>query len=168
MSIWLVKYAKSLSGHITKQINSAFMLTAESFPMVFDHWALALAAAAPTVLEHPAVWYPREKVEAWKLGTDFFKKKFKKKIFLHLGERQVCESMPDSVVLKTGRKLKQSLLCVLWPLIFFSLHYQIFAAPGFCQLYVIPRQKVLPKDLLEGRGRKKRVFFNLMSMMSSL
>lgn len=133
MSIWLVKYAKSLSGHITKQINSAFMLTAESFPKVFDHWALALAAAAPTVLEHPAVWYPREKVEAWKLGTDFFKKKFKKKIFLHLGERQVCESMPDSVVLKTGRRLKQSLLCVLWPLIFFPciikfLQHQDFAS----------------------------------------
>lgn len=108
-------------------------------------------------------WRP----ESWELIS--LKKKFKKKIFLHLGERQVCESMPDSVVLKTGRKLKQSLLCVLWPLIFFfSLHYQIFAAPGFCQLYVIPRQKVLPKDLLEGRGRKKGVFFNLMSMMSSL
>lgn len=80
MQIQLVKYAASLSGNITKQINSAFVLIVESFPMFFGCWALAvgkctalsLAAAGPSHLEHPATWQPRERAETWEQGADFF------------------------------------------------------------------------------------------------
>lgn len=35
------------------------------------------------------------------------------------------------------------------------LHYQIFAAPGFCQQCVVLKQEVLPEDLLEGERKKE-------------
>lgn len=87
MWIWLVKCAESRSGSITKQINSAFMLIAESLPVVFGHWApavgkctaLTLAAAASSHLEHTATWHPREKAEPQEQGADFFSQ-VKKKI----------------------------------------------------------------------------------------
>lgn len=75
----------------------------------------------------PSSVVPKRESRSLKAGNWFPLPGFlKKERFLHLGERQMCKSVPDSVVLKTGRKLKESLLCVLWPLIFFPpalLHF---------------------------------------------
>ena len=125
MWIWLVK--KSLSGNITKQNNSAFMLMAQPFPVVFSRWALAvgkrtalsLAAVAPSCVEHPATWHPREKAEAWEQGPDFFsqvKQKIRNsspgwKAEVGAGAWQHCS--------ENWAGLNSHFYIFLWPLIFF-------------------------------------------------